>query len=218
MVLKDILKNLNFFQCLRDDELEGLASHSKVSNFSKDEVLFYEDEVKQSFFYLLDGELKIYRIDRFDNEIFLYYLKCNSMVTDFIDTYDFTCKPCFATAVFTKKSKILSIECDFFVSILKKNISIYKHLIKESNKRIRNLENIINRDVVYDGRAKVAYMIDNDIIRFNTLKKHEIAYELHMQPETLSRILAKMVRNELIHIEKNKIKVLDIKSLRDIYT
>nr|MBS9778874.1 Crp/Fnr family transcriptional regulator [Campylobacteraceae bacterium] len=215
--MKDLLKGLEFFQCLNEQELDALSLHVDILDFNLDEVLFYRGELKQNFLYLLSGEIKVYRVDRFDNEIFLYRLDENSMITDFIDISTLTCKKCFANAVFTKESKILSIENSFFVSMLKENAPLYKNLVNESYKRLQRLENIINRDVVYDATSKVAHMLDTDLSRFNTLKKHEIAYELHIQPETLSRILAKMVRNSLIKIQKSKVEILDQKELKQIY-
>ncbi len=215
--MKNILYNLDFFKCLNEAQIDELLSYVDLLDCNEEEVLFYEHEIKQKFFYLLQGELRFYRIDRFDNEIFLYRLEHDCMVTDFVDIHTLKLKPCFANCVFTKKSQILSIEYEYFVHILKHNTNLYKNLILESSKRIERLEKIINRDIVYDGTAKVACMIDKDYERFNVLKKHEIAYELHMQPETLSRILAKMARNSLIKIQKNKITILNKKALQDIY-
>ena len=70
---------------------------------------------------------------------------------------------------------------------------------------------------VFDGTAKVAHMLINDLQTFNRLKKHEIAYMLHIQPETLSRILNKLTRNGTIEIEKNTIVILNEQELREIY-
>ena len=49
------------------------------------------------------------------------------------------------------------------------------------------------------------------------MKKHEIAYCLHLQPETLSRILKKLARNSLIELRNGKIKVKNIEELKNIY-
>jgi CRP/FNR family transcriptional regulator len=82
---------------------------------------------------------------------------------------------------------------------------------------IQQMQCIISRDVVFDGTAKVAHMLVNELDTFNKLKKHEIAYMLHIQPETLSRILNKLTRNGTIEIEKNSVVILNIQELKDIY-
>ena len=82
---------------------------------------------------------------------------------------------------------------------------------------IQQMQCIISRDVVFDGTAKVAHMLVNDLSTFNRIKKHEIAYMLHLQPETLSRILNKLIRNGTIVIEKNSVVILNEQELRQIY-
>jgi CRP/FNR family transcriptional regulator len=92
-----------------------------------------------------------------------------------------------------------------------------KMILKESFMMIQKLQCIISRDIVYDGTAKVAHMLANDLHNFNKLKKHEIAYMLHIQPETLSRILKKLIRNDIIEIDKNNVVILDLEALKEIY-
>lgn len=217
MDIVNILGGLEFFKCLDFGTLKALSLHVEYKKYSHDEILFYENEVKNKFYYLLEGELRFYKVDRFDNEIFLYYLTCNALVSDTTNTHTLEQKPCFANAVFTKTSCVLEFDDSFFAQLLKDNIYLYKNYVSEITRRVRKLENVINRDVVYDGTAKVAHMLANNLSHFNALKKHEIAYELHMQPETLSRILAKMVRNELIDVHKNCVKILNLLALEEIY-
>jgi len=97
------------------------------------------------------------------------------------------------------------------------NHRLMTKILEESFKMIQQMQCIISRDVVFDGTAKVAHMLVNELETFNRLKKHEIAYMLHIQPETLSRILNKLTRNGTIEIEKNSVVVLNIQELKDIY-
>ena len=90
-------------------------------------------------------------------------------------------------------------------------------ILEESFKMIQQMQCIISRDVVFDGTAKVAHMLVNELDTFNRLKKHEIAYMLHIQPETLSRILNKLTRNGTIEIVKNSIEIVNLQELKDIY-
>jgi CRP/FNR family transcriptional regulator len=97
------------------------------------------------------------------------------------------------------------------------NHRLMTKILEESFKMIQQMQCIISRDVVFDGTAKVAHMLVNELDTFNKLKKHEIAYMLHIQPETLSRILNKLTRNGTIEIEKNSVVILNIQELKDIY-
>ena len=52
---------------------------------------------------------------------------------------------------------------------------------------------------------------------FNSLKRHEISFMLHIQPETLSRVLNKLKRSAAIDIESSNIVILNKKMLQNIY-
>lgn len=212
-----ILSSLPFFEHLEDKALKALSSHSKILDFNRGEILYYEADVKDKIYYLLSGEIKFYKIDRFDNEIFLYYMPSNSMISDTTHVAYCAQRPCFANTEFTRKSQVIAFDDKYFFELINKDMKVAFFFFQNIYTRIEFLENVINRDVVYDGTAKVASMIVHDLVRFNKLKKHEIAYELHMQPETLSRILAKMVRNNLVSIDKNRVIVLDKNRLCQIY-
>jgi CRP/FNR family transcriptional regulator len=70
--------------------------------------------------------------------------------------------------------------------------------------------------MILDGTGKVAFMLSQDLERFNAMKKQDIAAILNIQPETLSRILGKLSRKGIIEIGSD-IKVIDTESLKELY-
>jgi CRP/FNR family transcriptional regulator len=52
---------------------------------------------------------------------------------------------------------------------------------------------------------------------FNKLKRAESSVLLHIQPETLSRVLKKLKRLEIIDIDVKKVKVINPMRLNDIF-
>jgi len=189
----------------------------KVKKFIRKEVLFYENDEIETIYYILKGSIKFYKVDRFDNEIFLYKLAKNSLIFDLSKLCDEFILQCFANAEFTEDSEVLAIDAKKFKALMKKDQKLMQRVMKESFLMVQQMQCIISRDIVFDGTAKVAHMIDNDLDDFNMLKKHEIAYMLHMQPETLSRILKKLARNNIIKIVNNQVVVENEKELKDIY-
>ncbi len=198
--------------------IEEISLFCKIKKFTKNEVLFYENDEVETIYYILKGSVKFYKVDRFDNEIFLYKLSKNSLIFDLSKLCDEYILQCFANAEFIEESEILAIDAKKFKALMKKDQKLMRRIMKESFLMIQQMQCIISRDIVFDGTAKVAHMIDNDLKDFNMLKKHEIAYMLHMQPETLSRILKKLARNSIIKMENNQVMVQDSKELKDIYS
>jgi len=213
----DVFKGMPFFSCLKLDTLKKLSEITVLRECVSSDILFYEKDSQNEIYYLIDGSIKFYKVDRFDNEIFLYKLLSDSIVFDIAKMCDEHIMTCYANAEFLEDSKILVFNNIEFKKLMQFDQDFMKIVLRESFKMIQQLQCIISRDVVFDGTAKVAHMLVNDLKNFNTLKKHEIAYMLHIQPETLSRILKKLTRNGTIEIEKNRVIILNIEDLKEIY-
>ena len=217
LIDKQNINNIPFFSSLNDTTLEELSKIAKIKKFFFGDILFYEKDQQNDIFYLINGSIKFYKVDRFDSEIFLYKITSNTLVFDISKFCDEHIISCYANAEFTEDSEVLIFDKIKFKELLYSNEELMKIVMKESFRMIQQLQCIISRDVVFDGTAKVAHMLVNDLKNFNTFKKHETAYILHIQPETLSRILKKLTRNGIIEIEKNCVKILNIDELREIY-
>lgn len=217
MVDKKYIKNIPFFSSLNDEILESLSEISKIKKFVLNDILFYEKDTQDEIFYLTHGSIKFYKVDRFDNEIFLYKIISNTLIFDISKFCNEHIMSCYANAEFLEDSEVLIFDSLKFKELLYTNQNFMETIMKESFRMIQQLQCIVSRDVVFDGTAKVAHMLVNDLKNFNTFKKHEVAYMLHIQPETLSRILKKLTRNGIIEIEKNSVKILNIDELREIY-
>jgi len=214
---KKYIQNIPFFNLIDDEILTSLADISQVKKFVAGNVLFYERDQNEKIFYLVEGSIKFYKVDRFDNEIFLYKMVSNTLILNISKLCDKHTISCYANAEFIEDSEVLIFDSVQFRELLYTNESFMRIIMQESFRMIQQLQCIISRDVVFDGTAKVAHMLVNDLNNFNTLKKHETAYRLHIQPETLSRILKKLTRNGSIEIERNCVKILNIDDLREIY-
>lgn len=216
-VLIEKIKNINFFKDLNQDTLESIVNASAIYTYNKNQILYYESDDVHNVFYLIEGEIKFYKVDRFDNEIFLYNIYAPRLLFDVSKLSNDVIMHCFANAEFNEDSTVLAIDAQKFRDIFLHNMAFMQKILQESFQTVAQLECVINRDVVFDGTAKVAHFLVTEGERVNQIKKHEVAYMLHIQPETLSRILKKLVRNDIIAIEKHQVKILDIDALKKIY-
>ena len=84
-------------------------------------------------------------------------------------------------------------------------------------KKTHQLQCIVNRELVFDATAKVAFMLTQDLEMFNKLKRQEVSFMLHIQPETLSRVLKKLSRDNIIEIENQQVIIKDEIALNSIF-
>ncbi|RXJ86266.1 Crp/Fnr family transcriptional regulator [Arcobacter sp. CECT 8985] len=216
MNLQETIKTIDFFKNLSKEHIEVLSDFSSITSYKKNSILYYESEENNKLIFLVDGLIKIYKVDKFGNEIFLYHIYKNNMISE-LSTMNTSKIHCFSNAEFVQDSKILSIDYERFkTNFLDKNI-LTSELIEVLLNKSQQFQCIINRELVFDATAKVAFMIKQDLEMFNKLKRQEVSFMLHIQPETLSRVLKRLVRNNIIKIETSEVSILDHDALTSIF-
>ncbi|WP_321777654.1 Crp/Fnr family transcriptional regulator [Sulfurimonas sp.] len=212
----DSIQKLNFFKSLDAEQINEVKEISKVVEYPKKSILYYENDTYDKIFFLVSGVLKIYKIDKFENEIFLYHIHSNSLVSE-LTSLENTHINCYSNSEFIEDSLILEVNfTELKNRFLKKNI-LNNEFINEILLKTQQLHCVVNRELVFDATAKVAFMLSEDLNMFNSLKRQEVSFMLHIQPETLSRVLKKLKRSEIIEMESSTISILDEKLLQTIF-
>ena len=210
------LQQIDFFANLGEEELQYLYEISTIRTFTKDTIVYYESDIDYSLQFLLDGIIKIYKIDKHNNEIFLYYIYKNNMISE-LTSIDSESIYCFSNASFIEDGSILSIDFKKFKEYFLDTGILASKFIKEILIKSHQLQCIINRELVFDSTAKVAHMLYTDLEVFNSLKKTQIAFMLHIQPETLSRVLKRFTRDSIIEVYEKKYIISDEETLASIF-
>ena len=216
MTLTQSIKSLDFFENLSDNQIDILSNFSFISKYEKDSILFYETDLKTNLLFLVSGLIKIYKYDKFDNEIFLYHIYSNSLISELsnINTNEIYC---FSNASFIEDSVVLSIDFLKLQEHFLNNNLLVKELMSSLLKKTNQLQSLVNRELVFDATAKVAYMLVSDLNMFNNLKRQDVSFMLHIQPETLSRVLKKLSRDNIIEIENQQVIIKDEIALNSIF-
>ena len=216
MTLSQSIRSLDFFENLNDEQIDVLSNFSFISKYEKDSILFYETDLKTNLLFLVSGLIKIYKYDKFDNEIFLYHIYSNSLISELsnLNTNEIFC---FSNASFIEDSVVLSIDFLKLQEHFLNNNLLVKELMNSLLKKTNQLQSLVNRELVFDATAKVAYMLVSDLNMFNNLKRQDVSFMLHIQPETLSRVLKKLSRDNIIEIENQQVIIKDEIALNSIF-
>ena len=216
MTVQKIIRKISFFNNLSDEQINIIASISTVSKQPNKSILYYESDINKNLLFLVEGLIKIYKVDKFNNEIFLYHIYKNSMISELTSTNNKEIY-CFSNAAFIEDSIVLSINFEKFQEyFLSKNI-LTMELLEVLLNKTHQLQCIVNRELVFDATAKVAFMLSQDLEMFNRLKRQEVSFMLHIQPETLSRVLKRLSRNEIIQVDLGTVKITNNEALVSIF-
>ncbi|WP_324170738.1 Crp/Fnr family transcriptional regulator [Sulfurimonas sp.] len=215
MSLKNTLNSLDFFKTLKEKEIILLCSISSIQSLNENYILHYEKEQSSSLVFLVNGLAKAYKIDKHSNEIFLYYIYKNSLLSDITDINNNTITS-YSNISLAEDSIILSINYAQFRNLfLHKNL-LCLELLQEIALKSQKLDSLVNREFIFDAVQKVAQMLESDLEMFNKLKRHDISLILHIQPATLSRVLNRLKRNNIIDIIQGKVIILNKDELKEI--
>ena len=195
-MIKEQLEKIEIFKNLTEIELEKIINISVVKKLSRENILFYEGEKPHFFYILLDGFVKFYKTDLKGNEIVIHFFTQPTFLAE-MPSFENIAFP--ATAISMKdKSSFLLIDREKFLALLNSDPKFSVYIIKSLSQKVRNLEQVINRNLIYDAMTKVCSFIKENPRDVVNTKHKDIAIILNMAPETLSRILKKLKNLNII--------------------
>jgi CRP/FNR family cyclic AMP-dependent transcriptional regulator len=189
---------------------------STLYHYKEECVLHYEKEESDKLLFLASGRAKAYKIDKHDNEIFLYYIHKNALLSEISDICNDKLVS-FSNIALVEESQILSIDYLRFKEYFLHQHILYMEFVNEIIVRSEKMQSLLNREFLFDSVAKVSMMLYSDLEMFNKLKRHDISLILHIQPATLSRVLNRLKRNKIIDIVHGRVSVLDASALEKTY-
>lgn len=212
--MNEKLQTIDIFKTLNNETLNEIASISQIKKLSKDNVLFYEGDEPDYFYCLITGHLKVFKMDLKGQEIVLHYFTKPTLVAEMPSLEDI---PFPATAVAMGDSvEVLCINQKKFLNMLQGSQTFSFSLVKSLTKKVKNLELVINRKMVYDAITNVASFIQENPNIMKNSKNKDIASILNMAPETFSRTLAKLRKLEIIDTNNEIIDSEKLSTIIDI--
>ncbi len=162
MNIRNTIKGISLFRNLNEDQVTFISSISTIEKYPIKSILYYESDVSNNFQFLINGLIKVYKVDKFGNEIFLYHIYENSMISE-LSSLDDSEIYCFSNAEFMEDSIILNVNFERLQKhFLSKNILI-SELIEILLEKTHQLQYIVNRELVFDATAKVAFMLKQEL-------------------------------------------------------
>ena len=216
MAIKNIIQSLSFFNTLNEEEVDALISISFVKEYNNEYMLHYENTQSDRLLFLVEGLAKASKIDKHDNEIFLYYVYKNHILSE-ISTLQGDYLTSYSNMTLIEDSQVLSIDYQAFKTHFLDNGLLCLELANEMIHQSKKLQDLVNREFVFNSVAKVSMMLCSDINMFNRLKRYDISLMLHIQPATLSRVLNRLKRDAIIDIDHGKVIIRNGKRLENIY-
>ncbi|HFF9576386.1 TPA: nitrosative stress-sensitive transcriptional regulator NssR [Campylobacter jejuni] len=187
------------------DYLELLSSVGKLKKFQKNSILFYEGEEAKKFFILLKGKIRIYKSTASDKEITLHYFNPPNFIAE-MPTFKKLNYP--ANAVFEEDGEILEIDFINFQNLCSENKEFNFLLISSLFDKIKILEKKLSQNALDLRTRLLKYLLENEK-NLDTISQKQIAIDLNVRAQSLSRVLKELKISELIDTKKGRIEILN---------
>ncbi|MGM0623112.1 MAG: Crp/Fnr family transcriptional regulator [Campylobacterota bacterium] len=193
--IDDALAQVDVFSLLEESDIYKIIEIAQIVHYQKSDILFYESDLPTKFFILLDGDIKLYKVNEKEGEVVLHRFDTPTMIAEMAVIEEL---PFPATAEVMAKSRFAVIDRRAFLDLILHSPSMSLAIIRSLNKKIKTLEQTINNNLVYNSLKRVASFILSHPQKFQSVKKVEIAQELNMAPETLSRMITKLKKQQIV--------------------
>jgi CRP/FNR family transcriptional regulator len=184
-----------------------------IRNFTKHSILFYEGDSSDYLHILLDGQVRLYKTSPKDTMVQLHRLNAPSIIGEYA---------CLEQEPFPATCEFISDRGTIGLLHFKKVMEYLKDpvfslsLLKSMTNKVMMLSSLVHKETILSSEAKVADLLLNEKSIFNKIKNNEIASILNITPETLSRILSKLKKSNIICNKNNLIEICNIEALHII--
>ncbi len=213
-----LLKTGYLLAALTEIELQDVLASTTVRTLSPGEQLFSQGEHCTHFYFVLSGLVKLYRIAPSGEEKVIDLVRSENFFAEAV-MFMGAQYPLHAQAI--EASRLAVLDGAHFLSLVRSNSDVSLRLLSNMSRRMHALINEIDNLTLHSGSQRVVrHLLDQlpaGVATSQSVKllapKHVIASRLGMQPETLSRVLAKLRSEHLIDVHEETIVLKDVDAL-----
>jgi CRP-like cAMP-binding protein len=217
------LRRAPLFAEMDERHLRELAAGAQALRLEAGEPLFRHGDPAERFFYLREGLIKLFRLSPDGDEKIIELIKPGETFAEAVMFMGTRGRyPVNAEAV--NESRLLAFDQKMFLGLLRGSPEACFGLLASMSRRLHMLVNQIESLTLQNATYRlVAYLLEQiprDVTASPevvlTTPKGVIASRLAIQPETLSRILARLRQGGLIEVHGNHITVRNVEALRKV--
>ena len=220
MRISDYIAAIPLFEGLSDKQYEELALIAVEHAYKRGETIFSEGDEGTGFYVLISGKVKIFKLSTEGKEQILHVFGPGE---PFGEASVFAGQQFPAYAETLEKSRIFFFPRDAFIALIKEDPSLALNMLAILSRRLRKftvlVEDLSLKEVPGRLAAYLLYVSEQrdgaDDLTLD-VAKGQIASLLGTIPETLSRILTKMVRHGLIQSDGPHIRILDRQGMEEL--
>lgn len=225
-MIKKVLRDTPYFSTLSEENLEKIIDLMIIRNYKKGEVIFFEKEQGEGLFFIKSGKVKITKIVESGDEQILHILKQGKIFAEVV-LFDGGNYP--ATAIAMEDSQIGILRNSDIERLITEIPEIAFEILKVMSKRLRRAQKTIRNLGLKNTKSRTASILlqlakehgldslnENQVEINLSLSQQELANLIGASRETISRILGKLKKKDLITTSRQQIIIKDLTGLKKV--
>lgn len=207
----EILRLLPFLETAPSKLIKSIQQNAVLKNVSAGTMLAYEGDSCHNFFIVIAGNIRVYKPGPLDREVTLYHIRENEscVITAFCVLSKI---PFPAYGIVESDTSLLIIPAEFIRNWANRFEEWRVHLYESLSLRINNILQSYD-DVLFQPLEKriLTFLLSHTSINTPLLKitQQKLAGEIGASRVAVSRTLNKLMKRNLIQLERGLIRILD---------
>ena len=215
------IKTVKIFKGMPDKEIHSLAEIAIEKRYQKNQIIFSQGDESDGFYTVISGKVRVFRISPEGKEQIIHLIGPGESFGE-VAVFSEGNFPAYSDTI--QKSEILYFPRSKFKDLIRTNPSLALNMLAELSMLLRILVTKVEELTLKDVPARLAtYLIlesermdNSDIVNLD-ISKSQLANLLGTIPETLSRILTRMLRDDIIAFTAQRsIRILNRDRLDDL--
>ena len=209
------------FSSLSDEALAQLFERARPIDLGAHEKLFSQGEKADRFYIVVSGSVKLFRFSKDGQEKVIEVIEeGHSMAEAIMFMEELSCYPVNAEAL--EKTTVVGFNSNLYLQILESSPQSCFKILGTLSRRLHTRLNEIETLTLKNARHRACrYLLDlagenastGQVIHL-PVAKQLIAARLAMQPETLSRILRELIKEEAVTVSGRDVTITGLERLR----
>lgn len=216
----DPLKTIPLFQGLPPSQYGGLAKIVVDQVFKRGDNIFFEGDEAIGLYVVLSGRVKVFKLSAEGKEQILHIFGPGEPIGE---VAVFAGKRFPAHAAALEETRLLFFPRAAFIDLIRNDPSLALNMLAVLSQRLRRFTTLVEdlslKEVPGRLAAYLLYLSEREKGSSELamdISKTQLASLLGTIPETLSRILSRMIRERLIKSSGRRYQILDRKGLEDL--
>lgn len=218
----DYVKKISFFSEIDDEYADKIANLIIERKYKKNMIVFMEGEPAEAVYFVKKGKIKISKNTNDGKEHIIHIMTDGEV---FAEACLFGTSPYPANAEAIEDTDVYMIKNSDLEKMLeaspKTAIQIIKVLSKRLNLVSRQIENLALRDAYGKTASLIIQLLkdngitaDNGVVLKTNLSRQDMGNMVGLTRETLTRALTRLKNDKAIDIDRDEIRILDLKKLK----